>query len=130
MPRVEDSNLASFALAPGPRKRTLMDCELKGLANRGGYDHRGTWRAERGSTIFGGQHRCEMCVYGAPAANVRNHHSFLHRPGILAVDETLNSAVTVVFPDRVGIVYRLALGEQGVLRGPHGQMFTRHKKGD
>ena len=127
---MEDSNLASFALASRPRKRTLMDCELKGLTNRGGYDRGGTWGAERGSTIFGGQHRSEMCVYRAPAANVRNHHSFLHRPGILAGDETLNSAVTVVFPDRMGIVDRLAFGEQGVLRGPHGQMFTRHEKGD
>jgi len=127
---MEDLNLASFALAPGPRKRTLMDCELKRLTNRGGYYRRGARRAERRLTIFGGQDWREMCVYRAPAADICNHHPFLHRPGILAVDEALNSAVTVVFPNRVGIVYGLAFGEQGILRGPHRQMFTLHEKGD
>jgi len=129
---MEDLNLASFPVPPGPLERTLMDRELKGLttANRGEYDLWCARSAERGSTIFGCQDWREMRVYRAPAADICNHHSFLHRPSILAVDEALDTAVTVVFPNRVGIVHGLAFGEQGVLRGPHRKMFTRHEEGD
>lgn len=90
-----------------------MDCELESLATAKGrgYDRWCAWSAERGLTISGSQHWRQMCVDRASATDIRNHHSFLHRPGIFAVDEPLDSAVAVVFTDQMRIIHRLALSE-------------------
>jgi len=120
MPGVKNANCARSAPAIRPREESLMQRGLKyntflGRA-RGANDYRCRRRAETVMPTIGRKCGRKIRAYGASAANICNEHTFLHSPSIVAIDEPLNSAITIVLAYGMIIVYRLAFREKAIVR--------------
>jgi hypothetical protein len=120
MPGVENANCACSAPAIRPREEPLVQRGLKyntilGRA-RGANDHRCRRRTEIVVPTIGRKCGRKIRAYGTSAANIRNEHTFLHSPSIVAIDEPLNSAIAIVLAYRMIIVYGFAFREKAIVR--------------
>jgi len=114
-----------------PSKGTLMKSRMKWFCTTGrsrATDHLRGGRGAESLVATACQHWSEVLDYRVPSPRIRNHHSFLHRPCVISPDEPLDTSIAVMLTHRVIIVDWLAFGEQGVLRGLHGQVLTLHKE--
>ena len=71
----------------------------------------------------------QMAAYLTFAADVTDQHSFLHRPGIVAIHKLPDPAIAVVRADRVRFVDGFALSKQRILGGEF-QMISVHNEED